>query len=54
VVCFRKVVCKRRWADHKSLMAKIKAEMPLIRKLLTVNFNKLSSFNMVSWSLQSV
>jgi hypothetical protein len=48
VVHFRKVVCKQRWADHKSLIVKIKAEMPLICKLLTVNFNKLLSFNMVS------
>jgi hypothetical protein len=54
MVRFHKVVCKQRWADRKSLIAKIRAEMPCIRRLLMVNFSKLSSFNMVSWSSQRV
>jgi hypothetical protein len=48
MVRFRKVFCKRMLANRKSLIEKIKAEMPLCRRLLTVNFNKSSSFNMVS------
>jgi hypothetical protein len=48
-----KVFCKRRLANRKSLMEKIKAEILCSRKLLTVNFNKSSSFNIVSWTSQS-
>jgi hypothetical protein len=48
VICLCNMFCKQRLADRKSLMENIKAEMPLCRRLLTVNFNKSSNFNMVS------
>jgi hypothetical protein len=49
-----KVFCRRRLANRKSLIEKIKAEMLCSRRLLTVNFNKSSSFNIVSWTSQSM
>jgi hypothetical protein len=48
VVHLCKVDCKHRLANHRSLIAKIKAEMPRCLRLLMVNFNKLSSFHIES------